>query len=66
VSADQVFVGRQLFADVDALVTRLASLGEPAMSRARALGGATAIDIEMIYRVALLRRPPAADWRAAR
>jgi 2-polyprenyl-3-methyl-5-hydroxy-6-metoxy-1,4-benzoquinol methylase len=66
VSADQVFVGRQLFADVDALVTRLASLGEPAMSRARALGGAAGIDIEMIYRVALLRRPTATDRGAAR
>jgi SAM-dependent methyltransferase len=66
VSADQVFVGRQVFADVDALVTRVASLGEPAMSRARALGRATGIDIEMIYRVALLRRPSAAGRRAAR
>ena len=56
-SADRVFVGRQLFADLDALVARLASLGEPAVSRARALGKATGIDIEMTYRVALLRRP---------
>ena len=56
VSADRVFVGRQLFPDVDALVARLASLGEPAVSRARALGKATGIDIEMTYRVALLRR----------
>jgi SAM-dependent methyltransferase len=57
VSAGRLFVGRQLFADVDALAARLASLGEPAASRARALGNATGIDIEMIYRVALLRRP---------
>jgi SAM-dependent methyltransferase len=34
--AAEVFVGRQLFPDVDALVARLASLGEPAVSRARA------------------------------
>jgi len=59
VSADRVFVGRQLFPDADALVARLASLGEPAVSRARALEGATGIDIEMIYRVALLTRPAA-------
>jgi 2-polyprenyl-3-methyl-5-hydroxy-6-metoxy-1,4-benzoquinol methylase len=59
VSAHQVFVGRQLFPDVDALVARLASLGEPAVSRARALEGVTGIDIEMIYRVALLKRPAA-------
>jgi hypothetical protein len=57
VSADRVFVGRQLFPDVDALVARLASLGEPAVSRARALGIATGIDIEVIYRAALLQRP---------
>ena len=56
VTAGRSFVGRQLFADVDALVARLASLGEPALSRARALGKATGIDIEMTYRVALLRR----------
>lgn len=54
IRADAVFVGRQLFADVDALVARLASAGEPAISRARTLGSATGIDIEMIYRTALL------------
>jgi SAM-dependent methyltransferase len=59
VSADRVFVGRQLFPDADALVARLASLGEPAVSRARALEGVTGIDIEMIYRVALLKRSAA-------
>jgi hypothetical protein len=64
VSADRAFVGRQLFPDVDALVARLASLGEPAVSRARALGNATGIDIEMIYRVALLRRPTVTNARA--
>jgi SAM-dependent methyltransferase len=66
VSADRMFVGRQLFADVDALVTRVASLGEPATSRARALGGATGIDIEMVYRVALLRQPTARDGPGTR
>jgi SAM-dependent methyltransferase len=54
IRADAVFVGRQLFADVDALVAQLESAGEPAISRARALGSATGIDIEMIYRAALL------------
>jgi len=63
VSAGQVFVGRQLFPDVEALVARIAPLGEPAVSRARALGRATGIDIEMIYRVALLRRPAVANAR---
>jgi 2-polyprenyl-3-methyl-5-hydroxy-6-metoxy-1,4-benzoquinol methylase len=51
---DRRFVGRQLFGNVDALVTRLASLGEPAVSRARAIGETTRIDIEMIYRVAVI------------
>jgi hypothetical protein len=60
-----VFAGRQSFADVDALVARIASLGEPAVSRARALGGAAGIDIEMIYRVALLRRPTVTNTRLA-
>jgi SAM-dependent methyltransferase len=59
VIADKVFVGRQLFADVETLVARLGSLGEPAVSRARALANTTGIDIEMTYRVALLRRPTA-------
>jgi SAM-dependent methyltransferase len=54
IRADRRFHGRQLFANVEALVTRLASLGEPAVSRARALGDATGIDIEMIYRVAVI------------
>jgi SAM-dependent methyltransferase len=63
---DRVFVGRQLFADVEALVARIRSLGEPAVSRARALSGATTIDIEMIYRVALLRRAAARDSRVTR
>ena len=63
VSASRVFVGRQLFADVDALVARIASLGEPAVSRARTLASATTIDIEMIYRVALLGRPGESDGR---
>jgi predicted RNA methylase len=54
IRADRRFVGRQLFPDVEALVTRLASLGEPAVGRARALGSTTGIDIEMVYRVALL------------
>ena len=65
-SASRVFVGRQLFADVDALVARIASLGEPAVSRARTLGSATTIDIEMIYRVALLGRPGESDRRVTR
>ncbi len=50
----RLFVGRQLFPDVEALVTRLAALGDPAVGRARGLGNATGIDIEMIYRVAVL------------
>ncbi len=54
IRSDARFAGRQLFPDVEALVTRLASLGEPAVGRARALGEATGIDIEMRYRVALL------------
>jgi len=65
VVASREFVGRQLFADVDALVARIASLGEPAVSRARALGGAGGIDIEMVYRVALLRRPAVTHTRLA-
>jgi len=65
VVGSRVFVGRQLFADVDALVARIASLGEPAVSRARALGGAAGIDIEMIYRAALLRRPAVTNTRLA-
>ena len=51
---DQRFTGQQLFPDVEALVTRLASLGEPSASRARALGTATDIAIEMIYRIATI------------
>jgi len=51
---DRRFEGRQLFANVEALVKRLESLGEPAASRARTFGEHTAIDIEMIYRVALI------------
>jgi hypothetical protein len=62
---DRAFVGRQLFADVEALVARVASLGEPALSRARALGGAGTIEIEMIYRVALLGRPGVTSRRVA-
>jgi SAM-dependent methyltransferase len=54
IRAETSFTGRQLFPDVDALVARLASLGEPAVSRARSLGKATDIDIEMNYRVAVL------------
>lgn len=63
VVASRAFVGRQLFADVDALVARIASLGEPAVSRARALGGAAGVDIEMIYRIALLRPPTLTNTR---
>lgn len=48
------FAGRQLFPDVEALVSRLASLGEPAVARARALGDVKGIDIEMLYRVAVV------------
>ena len=51
---DRRFVGRQLFPDVEALVDRLASLGEPAVGRARGLGDTRNIDIEMVYRVAVL------------
>lgn len=54
IRVDRRFVGRQLFPNVEALVTRLESLGEPAVSRARDFGEATDIDIEMIYGVAVL------------
>jgi len=54
IRADRRFVGRQLFPDVEALVARLESLGEPAVSRARAFGETSGIDIEMIYRIAVL------------
>lgn len=54
IRTDCRFVGRQLFPDVAALVARLAELGEPAVGRARALGDARDIDIEMVYRVAVL------------
>jgi hypothetical protein len=52
--ADAVFVGRQLDADVGALVVRPESAGEPAIGRARTLGNATGIDIKTIYRTALV------------
>jgi hypothetical protein len=48
------FAGWQHFADAEALLQRVASLGEPAVSRARALAGTTNIEIPMTYRVAVL------------
>ncbi len=54
IRVDRRFAGRQLFPDVAALVARLASLGEPAIGRAHALADARDIDIEMVYRVAVL------------
>lgn len=51
---DRRFVGRQRFASVAELVARVESQGEPAVGRARAVEDASGIDIEMIYRVAVL------------
>ena len=54
VRRDQHFSGRQRFADGEALLQKVQSLGEPAVSRALAQAGAAPIEIEMTYRIALL------------
>jgi len=51
---EQDFSGLQRFADGEALLERVQSLGEPAVSRALAHTGPTPIEIEMTYRIALL------------
>ncbi len=52
--ADQRFVASQHFKNVDELVQRINSLGEPAVSRARQLSDQSPIEIEMGYRIALI------------
>jgi precorrin-6B methylase 2 len=54
IQREERFTGWQHFEDADALLQRVASQGEPAVSRARALAGRTKIEIPMIYRVAVL------------
>ncbi len=51
---EERFLAWQHFGDSAALVTRVESLGEPAIGRARALEGTAPIAIEMAYRVAVL------------
>ncbi len=46
--------GQQRFADVEALLQKVQSLGEPAVGRARTRAGQGPIEIEMTYRMALL------------
>ncbi|HWR15699.1 MAG TPA: class I SAM-dependent methyltransferase [Terriglobales bacterium] len=48
------FATTQRFADVDELLQKVSVVGEPAISRARALSGQSPIEIEMTYRAALL------------
>ncbi len=50
----QDYSGWQHFGDREALVQRIKSLGEPAVSRARTLARARPIEIAMTYRMALL------------
>ena len=51
---DERCAGWQRFANVDELLAKVQSQGEPAVSRARAHTGMTAIEIPMTYRIALL------------
>jgi SAM-dependent methyltransferase len=46
--------GQQRFADGEALLQKVQSLGEPAVSRARTIAGRRPIEIEMTYRIALV------------
>lgn len=54
IRADQRFHALQRFSDAGELVKRVGTLGEPAISRAKALTGESPIEIEMKYRIALL------------
>ncbi len=51
---EQLYSGWQRFADGEALLQRIESLGEPAVSRALAHAGAAPVQIEMTYRIAVL------------
>jgi len=54
IRAERHYSGWQHFGDGEALLQRVESLGEPAVSRARAFAAATKIEIAMTYRIALL------------
>jgi len=51
---EQTYTGLQRFDDGDALLEKVRSQGEPAVSRALTHAGSAPITIEMIYRIALL------------